>query len=80
VPVALVEALEEGRVRPHANLLLTGFGAGLSWSAHVVRWGGRVTPLAASDVELPPCERTALEMVQEVMRAKRGSRLAEGES
>ena len=45
VPVALVEALEEGRVTPGCNLLLTGFGAGLSWSAHVLRWGERVTPL-----------------------------------
>ena len=74
VPVALVEALEAGRVRPHANLLLTGFGAGLTWSAHVVRWGGRVTPLGASEVELPPCETTALGIVQRLMKAKRGSR------
>jgi 3-oxoacyl-[acyl-carrier-protein] synthase-3 len=67
VPVALVEALEEGRVQPHANLLMTGFGAGLTWSAHVVRWGARVTPLGTSDVELPPCEQTGLEMVLEIV-------------
>lgn len=73
VPVALVEALEAGRVTPHGNLLLTGFGAGLSWSAHIVRWGDRVTPLGQSDVELPPCEKTALEMVHDLMRAKHGS-------
>jgi 3-oxoacyl-[acyl-carrier-protein] synthase-3 len=73
VPVALVEALEAGRVTPHGNLLLTGFGAGLSWSAHVVRWGDRVTPLSQSDVELPACEKTALEMVHDLMKAKRGS-------
>ena len=67
VPVALVEALEEGRVKPGDNLLLTGFGAGLTWSAHIVRWGQRITPLGTSDVELPPCDRTALEMVQALM-------------
>ena len=44
VPVALVEALEEGRVKPGATLLLPAFGAGLSWCAHVVRWGERTTP------------------------------------
>jgi len=77
VPVALVEALEEGRVKPGDNLLLTGFGAGLTWSAHIVRWGARVTPLGTSDVELPPCNRTALEMVQALMKAKHGSKLAE---
>jgi len=75
VPVALVEALEEGRVRPGANLLLTGFGAGLTWSAHVVRWGERVTPLGESDVALPPCDRTALEIVEGYRAAKRGSGL-----
>jgi 3-oxoacyl-[acyl-carrier-protein] synthase-3 len=70
VPVALVEALEEGRVRPGATLLLPAFGAGLTWCAHLVRWGERVTPLATSDVELPPCERSGLELVNE-LRAKR---------
>ena len=75
VPVALVESLEDGRVAPGCNLLLTGFGAGLSWSAHVLRWGERTVPLNQSDVELPPCEKTALEMVQGYMAAKRGSRL-----
>ena len=74
---ALVQALEDGRVKPHANLLLTGFGAGLTWSAHVVRWGERITPLGQSDVELPPCERSALEIVQGIRKAKRGSKLAE---
>ncbi len=77
VPVALVEALEEGRVEPGATLLLTGFGAGLTWSAHVLRWGQRVTPLAQSDIELPPCDRTALEIVRSYIAAKRGSRWAE---
>ena len=44
VPVALVEALEEGRVKPGSLLLLPAFGAGLTWCAHLVRWGERVTP------------------------------------
>jgi 3-oxoacyl-[acyl-carrier-protein] synthase III len=64
VPVALVEALEEGRVTPNSLLLLPAFGAGLTWCAHLVRWGDRVTPKAVSDVELPPCDKTALEIVQ----------------
>jgi 3-oxoacyl-[acyl-carrier-protein] synthase-3 len=64
VPVALVEALEEGRVAPNSLLLLPAFGAGLTWCAHLVRWGDRVTPKGTSDVELPPSDRTALEIVQ----------------
>jgi len=73
VPVALVEALEEGRVTPGADLLLTGFGGGLTWSAQMLRWGERVTPLGESDATLPPCEHSALEMVQGYLAAKRGS-------
>jgi 3-oxoacyl-[acyl-carrier-protein] synthase-3 len=70
VPVALVEALEEGRVRPGATLLLPAFGAGLTWCAHVIRWGERVTPLGTTDVDVPPCDKTGLELVLE-LRAKR---------
>jgi len=76
VPVALVEALEEGRVAPGCNLLLTGFGAGLSWSAHVLRWGDRTTPLGECAAELPPCTKSALEMVRGYMALKHGSRQA----
>ena len=68
VPVALVEALEEGRVAPNSLLLLPAFGAGLTWCAHLVRWGERVTPKGVSDVELPPCDKSALEIVQGYLR------------
>jgi 3-oxoacyl-[acyl-carrier-protein] synthase-3 len=70
VPVALVEALEEGRVQPNSLVLLPAFGAGLTWCAHLVRWGDRVTPKGTTDVELPPCEQTALELVQGFIRKK----------
>ena len=61
--MALTEALEEGRVRPGALLLMASFGAGLTWGAGLVRWGERVTPLRLSDATLPPCELSALEIL-----------------
>jgi 3-oxoacyl-[acyl-carrier-protein] synthase-3 len=70
VPVALVEALEEGRVKPNSLLLMPAFGGGLTWCAHLVRWGDRVTPKGTTDVDLPPCDKTALELVQEYIRKK----------
>ena len=70
VPVALVEALEEGRVQPDSIVLTPAFGAGLSWCAHVIRWGSRVTPLGHSDIDLPPCDKSAVELVQDVIRRK----------
>jgi 3-oxoacyl-[acyl-carrier-protein] synthase-3 len=63
VPVGLVEALNEGRVRPGSLLLMPGFGGGLSFGALLVRWGARVTPLGASSMAFPANTRTALEMV-----------------
>jgi 3-oxoacyl-[acyl-carrier-protein] synthase-3 len=70
VPVALVEALEEGRIRPGANLLLPAFGAGLSWCAHVVRWGEKTRPTQDSDAALPSCTQSALALVQDMRRRR----------
>ena len=64
VPVALCEAVEQGRVRAGARLLLPGFGGGLSYCAHLVRWGERTTPRAATEVALPANAHTALELVR----------------
>jgi 3-oxoacyl-[acyl-carrier-protein] synthase-3 len=39
IPIALVEALEEGRIQDGMNICMVGFGGGLTWAAAVVRWG-----------------------------------------
>jgi 3-oxoacyl-[acyl-carrier-protein] synthase III len=70
-PVALVEAVEEGRVPPGGLVLMPAFGGGLTLSAHLIRWGDRVTPLQISDAELPPCTKTALELVTEIRAQKK---------
>ncbi|HIO76519.1 MAG TPA: ketoacyl-ACP synthase III [Gammaproteobacteria bacterium] len=64
IPVALAEALEEGRVKPGDYILSATFGAGLTWGACIIKWGDRVTPLATTDADLPPCDKTALEILQ----------------
>jgi 3-oxoacyl-[acyl-carrier-protein] synthase-3 len=66
VPVALVEALNQGRVKPGSLLLMPGFGGGLTWASLLVRWGDRVTPLGVTDRALQPCTKSALEMVNEI--------------
>jgi 3-oxoacyl-[acyl-carrier-protein] synthase III len=38
IPIALCEAIEYGLVKRDAVLLLTGFGAGLTWAAMLLRW------------------------------------------
>jgi 3-oxoacyl-[acyl-carrier-protein] synthase-3 len=39
IPLALDDAIESGRVSAGDLLLLTGFGAGMSWASAVIRWG-----------------------------------------
>jgi 3-oxoacyl-[acyl-carrier-protein] synthase III len=66
VPVALVDALDAGRVRPGATLLMPAFGGGLTYCSLLVKWGQRVTPLGSTELTLPPATRSALEMVNEI--------------
>lgn len=70
VVVALVEAAETGVIKPHDLILLPAFGAGLTWCSHLIRWGARVTPLSTTDLDLPPCDKSALDMVQDIRRRK----------
>ena len=44
MPIALCEAIEEGRISPGQNIVLVGFGAGLTWAAVVLKWS--VAPAA----------------------------------
>ena len=74
VPVALTEAVAEGRVTKGSLILMPAFGAGLTWCAHLVRWGSRVTPLATSDARLSACPQTALELVNAIRAHKTAAR------
>ena len=38
VPIALAEALEDGRIQPGKIVMMIGFGAGLSWGSCLFRW------------------------------------------
>ncbi|MGH9041542.1 MAG: 3-oxoacyl-ACP synthase III family protein [Acidimicrobiia bacterium] len=39
VPLALAEAADDGRLKDGDILVLCGFGAGMTWSTSVLRWG-----------------------------------------
>jgi 3-oxoacyl-[acyl-carrier-protein] synthase-3 len=38
IPIALAEAVEEGRVKEGDCLVMVGFGGGLTWGASVLVW------------------------------------------
>jgi 3-oxoacyl-[acyl-carrier-protein] synthase III len=39
IPLALVEAAQAGRLRDGDLVLLSGFGAGMTWASVLLRWG-----------------------------------------
>ncbi|MSR00201.1 MAG: ketoacyl-ACP synthase III [Gammaproteobacteria bacterium] len=70
VPVALCEALEAQRIQAGSLLLMPAFGAGLTFCAHLLRWGERITPMGQSNATLPPLTLSALELVVRYKSAK----------
>ncbi len=38
IPVALFEAVHQGRIKKGDNIVIVGFGAGLTWGSSVIRW------------------------------------------
>jgi 3-oxoacyl-[acyl-carrier-protein] synthase-3 len=64
IPVALAEALEEGRIEPGDVIVFAAFGGGLTWGSAVYRWGERVDALGESDAELPPPDRDTMELLK----------------
>lgn len=71
--VAFVEAIEESFIDKNSYVLLPAFGGGLTWSAHVVKWGNRTHALATTDVELPQCEKSGLAIVTDIINAKKNA-------
>ncbi|MBR8834135.1 MAG: beta-ketoacyl-ACP synthase 3 [Stigonema ocellatum SAG 48.90 = DSM 106950] len=39
IPIALDEAVQEGKIKPGNIIVTAGFGAGLSWGAVIFQWG-----------------------------------------
>jgi len=39
IPLALDEAVKDGRIKPGDTVLMAGFGTGLTWGSVVFRWG-----------------------------------------
>lgn len=48
IPMALCDAVDEGRLKPDDNVVFVGFGGGLTWAAAVVKWD--VIPMEISRI------------------------------
>ncbi len=42
IPIAMVEALEKGQIKPGDKVVMVGFGAGLTWGALAAEWTGPI--------------------------------------
>ena len=42
IPMAMVEALEKGQIKPGEKIVMVGFGAGLTWGALAAEWTGPI--------------------------------------
>ena len=68
VPIALCEAVENGRIKPGDNIMTAAFGAGLTWGAGYIKWGSRVTAINESNVQLPPSNASAKELLSTAIK------------
>jgi 3-oxoacyl-[acyl-carrier-protein] synthase III len=64
VPIALCEAIDQGRVYPGAHLGMVAFGAGLTWAAAVVKWTVPVPATPSANGVVRTGAHTALEHAQ----------------
>ena len=66
IPIALTEAIEEGKVKPNSKMLFLAFGGGLTGAAAIIDWGSKVTSIKTSNATLPDSDKTALELIKEI--------------
>ena len=50
IPLATVEAIEDGRIQPGDKIVFVGFGGGLTWGSLAVEWTGPLTEEGARQV------------------------------
>ena len=65
IPIATVEAVEKGQIKPGDKIVFVGFGAGLTWGAMVVEWKG---PLPSKRHVLQPEQYRSYARVRSLAR------------
>jgi len=69
IPIALAEALAEGRVQAGAKLVFTAYGAGVTWGSAAFEWGDRTEPLETTDEQLPEPDKSGMDILIERQKA-----------
>jgi len=71
IPIALCEAIEQGRMKPGDNLVMCGFGAGLTWGTAAFQWG------VPASIPATDSWRSAASHTDLVRRGHRAERIAQ---
>jgi len=72
IPIALTEAVEEGRIKPGHKVIFAAFGAGMTWGATALEWGQRVDKIATIEDQLPEPDMSGLEILMVRQKAIHG--------
>ena len=73
IPIALVEAIEQGRCTENSTLVLVGFGAGLTWAAAVVKMGVLEQPRFAMWRTIPGRAKTRARLAMGALSMRAGA-------
>ncbi len=71
IPIAVCEAVQQGRLNPGDKTVFVGFGAGLTWGAAVVEWSGPV-PAKARRHPTRPVMARGRSLLRRVLRRVEG--------
>jgi 3-oxoacyl-[acyl-carrier-protein] synthase-3 len=63
IPIAVCEAMESGRIHPDDNLVLVGFGGGLTWGALTLKW-------LAPERRIPPTRKRLVRFTATLARVR----------
>lgn len=65
VPLAFVDAIEEGEIKGGETMLVTAVGAGLAWGAGVIKLGKRTESINTSKADIPKFNGSATDILRE---------------
>ena len=63
VPMALSDALADGRIAPAPVVLQTASGGGLTWATNIMGWGDRIEPIASSTAAIADTDLTVFDLL-----------------
>ena len=65
IPLAMVDALNDKRIKPGMNILVATFGAGLTCGAGIIKWGDRVESISESSKSIRDYDGSIFDLMKD---------------